>query len=319
MCSEAPKASLRAEAAVTDDDEDIAPRPLLRPRLPELPAAPDHPAFPPPDPSRRSRSSLPPPSSPMLASRRGLHVIGVAAMGVAAVGFFSGIADERKDVHSGEGEEVVATAPAPGYADLRIIRRGPNAAIYAGAFERFAARVPGVLAQVPPQTDAQRAEVLADRSQRRAYDGAPPTIPHAIDGKSTFECLACHASGGVVAGRRAPAMSHERHDSCTQCHVARSGPPSPPAAPLTSSTFVGQSPTPKGSRAWTGAPPTIPHSTWMRTNCGSCHGVGGALGMRSTHPWRESCQQCHVPSASLNQRASLLPPVGAPRKGMEGP
>ena len=102
----------------------------------------------------------------MLASRRGLHVIGVAAMVVAAVGFFSGIADERKDVHSGEGEEVVATAPVPGYADLRIVRRGPNAAIYAGAFERFAARVPGVLAQVPPQTDAPRSWPTAVKGER---------------------------------------------------------------------------------------------------------------------------------------------------------
>ena len=98
------------------------------------------------------------------------------------------------------------------------------------------------LAEVPPQTEEQRAEILASRSRQRAFDGAPPTIPHAVHGQSTFECLACHEKGAIIAGKRAPAMSHERHDSCTQCHVSAGGPPSAPPPPLTSSTFVGQAP-----------------------------------------------------------------------------
>lgn len=303
---------------MTDDDDELVPRPLLRPRaLPPEPGG-ERSVSPPASP-QLPNSTLPPPSTPMLASRRGLHVIGSLAIGVAAVGFFSGISGERRDIHGPPSDEVLASTPAPGYAELRTLRRGPNASLYAGAFERFAARVPAVLAEVPPQTEAQHLAVLEARARTRAYDGAPPTIPHAVDGKSTFECLACHEKGAMVAGKRAPAMSHERHDSCTQCHVAPGGPPSPPPAPLTSSTFVGRPPIARGTRAWAGAPPTIPHSTWMRTACGSCHGAAGALGMRSTHPWRESCLQCHAPSAAFDQRASSLTPVGALERKPESP
>ncbi|MBK6532709.1 MAG: hypothetical protein IPF99_24875 [Deltaproteobacteria bacterium] len=39
----------------------------------------------------------------------------------------------------------------------------------------------------------------------------------------------------------------------------------------------------------------------MRGRCESCHGVL-SQGIRSTHPWRESCTQCHAPSAALDQR-----------------
>jgi len=221
----------------------------------------------------------------------------------AVGGFFVGIAGERRSERRRRTEEVAASAPAPGYPQLRAERRGPNAVIYAGAIDRLAESLPSALAPVPPQTDAQRDAVLTARSAMRAYDGAPPVIPHAIEGSSTFECLACHEKGALVAGKRAPAMSHDRKDSCTQCHVAAGGPPSPVPAPLTSSTFVGTPSPSKGERAWAGAPPTIPHSTWMRGTCGSCHGVAGALGMRSTHPWRDSCTQCHAPSARLDQRA----------------
>lgn len=89
----------------------------------------------------------------------------------------------------------------------------------------------------------------------------------------------------------------------------REGPPTPPP-PLSSNSFVGEQPVFPGARAWPGAPPTIPHTTFMRINCASCHGVAGALGMRSTHPFRDSCTQCHAPSATRDQRSSSLVPVG---------
>lgn len=300
-----------------DDEDDLSPRPLLRPLPPPPPKEPrpasrpsllqgddGDPARPPP-----SRSTLPPPSAPLLASRRSVHVLGVMGVAVAFVGFFTGIAQERDETKRYEPPETVATAPAPGYKQLRAERRGPNAKLYEGAFERLGVVLPTPRDEVPPQSEEDRARVLANRSAIRAYDGAPPTIPHAIEGRSTYECLVCHEKGAVVAGKRAPAMSHERHDSCTQCHVAAGGPPHDHPPPLTSSTFTGAAPAPGGSRAWPGAPPVIPHTTWMRSRCTSCHGVAGALGMRSTHPYRESCQQCHVPSATLDQRAPRLAPT----------
>jgi cytochrome c-type protein NapB len=109
-------------------------------------------------------------------------------------------------------------------------------------------------------------------------------------------------------------MSHPRRDSCLQCHVVAADPrpllgAEPPPPPATA--FAGLPPR-RGDRAWAGAPPAIPHATWMRERCTSCHGPLGALGMRSTHPWRASCEQCHAPSAALDQRAPV-PLPGGPR------
>ncbi len=239
-------------------------------------------------------------------ARRSWHVLGILALGASVAGFFNGIAREASIARPPPADDPVLAEPALGYPDLRGARRGPSARLYSKGFERFEEALPKVLDPVPPQTAEERARVLAARGVLRAYDGAPPVVPHAVAGSSTVECLACHEKGGVVAGRRAPAMSHERHDSCTQCHVAAGGPPSTPPPPLTSNEFAGVTPAASGARAWPGAPPTIPHSTRMRSNCASCHGAAGALGMRSTHPWRENCQQCHTPSADLDGRPDTL-------------
>jgi cytochrome c-type protein NapB len=52
-----------------------------------------------------------------------------------------------------------------------------------------------------------------------------------------------------------------------------------------------------GSRAHPGAPPVIPHKVFMRENCLSCHsGPGGREEIRTTHPERTRCMQCHVGS-----------------------
>lgn len=251
-------------------------------------------------------------SAPSEPASRTWHVLGILALGGSIAGFFTGIAKEGEPAVVRTTEAPAASAPAPGYPDLRVTRRGPNANLYVNAFERFETQLPKVTDPVPPQTAEERARVLEARSSLRAYDGAPPIIPHAVAGSSTTECLACHEKGAIVAGRRAPAMSHPRFESCTQCHAAASGPPSPPPPPLTGSTFVGASPAASGERAWKGAPPTIPHATRMRSECGSCHGVAGSLGMRSTHPWRESCTQCHTPSAALDQRTPRGPGQPAP-------
>ena len=256
-----------------------------------------------------------PPNVRRLPGGRGWHVIGLLVLAVAGVGFCTGLAQQRELVRLRVAPEIVATTPAPGYAQLRSERAGPNANLYAGALERFGKPLPGLPSEVPVQTAAQRAEVLAARRLHRAYDGAPPTIPHPVDGKSTFECLACHEKGAIVLGKRAFAMSHERHDSCTQCHVAAGGPPSPPPPPLASNSFDGLIAWSKGERAWPGSPPKIPHTTVMRTECGACHGVAGALALRTRHPiqanvsareWRESCPHCHMPSV-LEERGGQGP------------
>ena len=66
--------------------------------------------------------------------------------------------------------------------------------------------------------------------------------------------------------------------------------------------FAGLAAPAEGPR-WTSiAPPTIPHQVFMHERCNSCHWVSGRDAIRSTHPYRESCEQCHAPIADLDQR-----------------
>ena len=156
-----------------------------------------------------------------------------------------------------------------------------------------------------PASSSERAATLERRAQRRAYAGAPPVVPHAIDQLGTQACTVCHAEGMQVGNVVAPAMSHGYLANCTQCHVEARG-----ALPLEwgeaellsmGSLFQGQSEPGAGSRAWQGAPPTIPHSTWMRSACITCHASEVGAGLQTSHPWRTSCTQCHAPSADLDQ------------------
>ncbi len=135
------------------------------------------------------------------------------------------------------------------------------------------------------------------RAERRAYDGAPPTIPHQPFGS---RCSACHnALGQSVSGVGfAPASPHEGTEKagattrCRQCHVFVTD----------GGLFVASEYQPlqqnlrHGSRATTGAPPTIPHRILMRENCVACHdGPAAREEARTTHPERWRCRQCHVP------------------------
>jgi cytochrome c-type protein NapB len=152
-----------------------------------------------------------------------------------------------------------------------------------------------------PRTGA----AVADRAELRAFDGAPPTIPHPVRQRSPSECQACHAEGLTIGAAVAHPPSHPAYASCTQCHVVSASPvPLASASPaaLARNGFQGLASPAQGDRAWAGAPPVIPHSTWMRQECGACHGVSARAGLHSTHPERASCTQCHAPSAALDQR-----------------
>lgn len=141
---------------------------------------------------------------------------------------------------------------------------------------------------------------LQQRDQYRAFNGAPPTVPHRIDQFSSAACLACHAEGFRSTTFRVAKMSHQKLTNCTQCHVEQSS-EFAEAKLFRENQFVGLPAPTQGDRAYEGAPPTIPHSTWMRSDCSSCHGVTGLQGIRATHPWRTHCQQCHGESSQLNQ------------------
>jgi cytochrome c-type protein NapB len=207
--------------------------------------------------------------------------------------------------HDRGGSEGVA------YAAIGGARRGPNAQ-WGPDFAALVPSAPGVPGvEGPYSTDAERAEALAARAARRAFDGAPPVIPHPIDELGFPNCLACHGAGAVVGRhgeqRVATQRSHEPYASCTQCHAPteRAG---SAGAELAANGFVGRRSPVRGSRAWPGAPPTIPHSTWMRSECTSCHGPAGLSPLRSPHLDRRSCTQCHVSEAAIDLRPGLLAP-----------
>lgn len=247
---------------------------------------------------------------------RVLKLLLVVAIAVSAVGFLTGI---RKAVEpqgyvpptvvESEGDVV----EAPTQAELAA-RHGPNRTRHPAAFAAMARDHRGLEEHVEPASDEEWEAVVARRAGRRAFAGAPPTIPHDIDQQGRPSCVACHLEGTRIDGRTAPPMSHEPMASCTQCHVVSRRPmPGEPVLgdPPIDNTFRGVARAGRGERAWVGAPPTIPHTTLMRTRCASCHGLH-ADGIRTSHPTRQSCTQCHAPSAELDQRPLTGPPTFAP-------
>lgn len=240
-----------------------------------------------------------------LSSARALQVLAAGAAAVALAGALTGLR-ERPALAPRFASRAPARLPsgtAPTYLEERE-RHHPNRLRHPDNLLAMTAQRPALTDPVPPMDDAQRAAALARRAERRAYDGAPPTVPHPVTQLGAPPCLTCHRAGMDVAGRLAPAMPHGELGSCLQCHVV-SGAPMPgetlAGGPPTENSFRGLEAPLRGERASAVAPPVVPHPTVMRERCASCHGVLSS-GVRSTHPWRESCLQCHAPSAALDQR-----------------
>lgn len=151
-----------------------------------------------------------------------------------------------------------------------------------------------------PKDDAGRPAVqksaAVDRAERRAYDGAPPVIPHPNLGA---ECVGCHHTRGVqIEGLGyAPPSPHEKtsglseRSRCTQCHLFRQS-----QDLFRASQFAGLTQNlQKGERLYDGAPPVIPHDVLMRENCAACHdGPAAREVIRTPHPERVRCRQCHL-------------------------
>ncbi len=199
-------------------------------------------------------------------------------------------------------EENASDLPiAPTYSQIGQTAKNSNSN-WENALENLVDSRPDLFA--PVNTDQHlKMQSLQDREQLRAYNGAPPVIPHPIEQRNAANCLACHETGFAAGGRVAKPLPHPAYPNCTQCHVEAESTRFPVASrnPLTESNFNGVPAPTGGRRAWEGAPPTIPHATWMRQNCNACHGVLGDPGLRTSHPWRNNCTQCHSPSASNDQ------------------
>ncbi len=159
----------------------------------------------------------------------------------------------------------------------------------------FSASCGGPTVPVPGSEEAYKT-AAAERAKRRAFDGAPPVIAHEPLGA---DCSACHTMQGIhIDGLGfAPPSPHRETagmsaiSRCRQCHIFQES-----ATEFAESTFVGfQQDLRQGRRLFDGAPPVIPHQSLMRENCTACHsGPAAREEVRTSHPERVRCQQCHV-------------------------
>lgn len=248
------------------------------------------------------------------SQEKGIKVALAGILALAVAGLVSGTRPPVRERPTTQEESVAEVeGRALAYSELREGRRGPNATMYDSAFAWLRSRGPSLTDPVE-QTEEERVKSLEARRERRAYAGAPPVVPHPIEEREALACLSCHKTGSLVGGLRAPMMSHEEFSMCVQCHAPmREEAPSVQARGSVGgqNTFAGVMEGGPGEIAWSGAPPTIPHSMFMREQCNSCHGPYGAQGLRTPHPVRSSCTQCHAPAAPFEQSG---PPPLAPGK-----
>ncbi len=239
--------------------------------------------------------------------RRAIHLILIAVIAAAFIGFVIGIdygvpkpdfESVQEDLHATDSSRDVI--PATGYAELQHIDIGPNRN-WSSDLSKLTWSAPGILDELQPPGPAAKTAALEQRSARRAYNGAPPVIPHAVNQMSADNCMTCHEEGLKIANRAANQLPHPYLTNCMQCHVQQNSSLFESTV-LAANTFEGKAAALEGPRAWAGAPPMIPHTTHMRDNCLACHGTLGLEGLRTPHPWQQNCTQCHAPSAEYDQR-----------------
>ncbi len=247
--------------------------------------------------------------------RKGTQVVVAMLLTAAVSGFFMGLQQGgstlRRDPAKGstETEESQPTASgvprAASYSQLPSVNYKANARWENHLKKLVQPSGPDGSTAHPPDAPAD----LAERRNRRAFDGAPPLIPHPVDPISPASCLACHGQATRIKDRVAPKMSHALMQNCTQCHVTAGGLglslQKINGHGLAESEFEGLASYGKGARAFAGAPPLVPHPTWMRSDCLSCHGPAGASPLSTSHPERVNCLQCHATAAGLEQRLFL--------------
>ncbi|MCA9188886.1 MAG: hypothetical protein KDA99_24850, partial [Planctomycetales bacterium] len=191
----------------------------------------------------------------------------------------------------------VGPRPSPEYSQMRQMETGPTRrwdvsiekvhTVY--DYQRcITCHDPHTLRVGPNQQDKLMS--LAERAERRAFNGAPPVIPHAVERLDDASCIACHDEGVRVGELIANRMSHRVLANCVQCHAPPTPNPFRDEDIAVASSFVGLPAPTQAARAFAGAPPVVPHSTWMREKCLSCHGGwNGWPGLEVTHRWRTQC------------------------------
>lgn len=146
--------------------------------------------------------------------------------------------------------------------------------------------------------DEQHQRTMKNYYDNRAFHGAPPSIPHAVNSERDMgdnSCLKCHENGGYVEKYKAytPVTPHPEKINCRQCHV-----PEKTNSLFKETNFKrGATPVVGINNALAGSPPVIPHQLQLRENCLACHaGPSAPKEIRVSHPERVNCRQCHVPN-----------------------
>jgi len=232
-----------------------------------------------------------------LKSGRPMAIVGAVAAGLGLVGFLVGISEpvEARRATRSMAVAPITAQPAPTYREINSALVGTNVG-WGSPLATLKQDRPGILEKVV-RTSAMKNTALHDRLRTRAFDGAPPVVPHRIEHQSSTSCLVCHGEGLKLGEKIATKVSHPHFANCLQCHVEQSG--SVPfltgtSEPIPSNSFAGVLRSGPGTRSMPGAPPTIPHATQLRGDCMSCHGLVARPGLRTTHPWLTNCTQCHA-------------------------
>lgn len=235
----------------------------------------------------------------------GIIVIASAAMALAAV-----IVAIRRAPAVETSEPLVSAVPP-------VEEPGTPIAAEAGVFRTS----PSMLAIEPATLRYRTAHPRTLRAFRflRMYPGAPPRIPHGLSSEEfrTGVCGTCHERGGYSRRFSAyvPVTPHPEWGMCLQCHLGEDGAmgqipatADPNARCSLCHGTSGGPPRADASITWpstvwttlpsTGrdqSPPPIPHELQSRGNCLACHsGPAAVAEIRSPHPERINCRQCHV-------------------------
>jgi nitrate reductase (cytochrome), electron transfer subunit len=159
-----------------------------------------------------------------------------------------------------------------------------------------------VFVYVKVSDDGSANAAWAARNLRRAYHGAPPVVAHP---PQSGKCIRCHTATGAARPPLglAPANPHQNtrgvnaESNCRQCHAFQKS-----DDVFVENDFESVTVAMSGSRAYSHAPPTIPHRIFMREACAACHtGEAARPGIRCTHPNRSRCLQCHAVKSTADE------------------
>jgi cytochrome c-type protein NapB len=241
------------------------------------------------------------------ASARGVGLLIAAVAAITVIGFVTGTAPSTyRAAQPAQRERADPGVVPPARTHAELERRPWTGGVAASGWQE--SKVIAAKAAADDEAAGGSVETaVRERAIHRAFDGAPPVIPHPVRARSAAECLACHSDGFTLGDRRASRVPHAPFSNCTQCHVSATAPfalvAANPAAEAPS-TWVGLTSPTAGDVAYAGAPPAVPHPTLMREQCEACHGSDARVALRTPHPDRRSCLQCHPTAGDRGARAS---------------